>query len=80
MISKLNFYLLFTSIFIIIISGINALYECDLKNIMALSTLGQLGLMMMTLNMGFRMLGFYHSITHAVFKSLLFLLCVLASS
>jgi len=56
-----------------IISGFNALYEGDLKKIIALSTLSQLGLMMMILRIGFGILGFYHLITHAVFKSLLFL-------
>jgi len=34
-IGKLNFYLWFISIFTTIISGINALYECDLKRIIA---------------------------------------------
>jgi len=43
------------------------LYMID-KKIIALSTLNQLGS-----SMGFRMLGFYHLISHAVFKSLLFL-------
>jgi len=69
----LNFYLLFISIFTIIISGVSALYECDLKKIIALSTLSQLGLIIIILNMGFNILGFYHLITHAIFKSLLFL-------
>jgi len=49
------------------------LYECDLKKINALSILSQLGLMMMILRMGFRILGFYYLMTHAIFKSLLFL-------
>jgi len=39
--SKLNFYLLLI-IIVTIISGINALYECDLRNIVASSTLSPL--------------------------------------
>jgi len=54
-ISGLNFYLLFIFIFTMIMSGINeALYECDLKRIIALSTLSQLRLMMIILRIGFK--------------------------
>jgi len=56
-----------------IISGIRALYENDLKKIIALSTLRQLGLIIIILSLGMNLLGFYHLLTHAVFKSLLFL-------
>jgi len=73
MIRGVNFYLLFISIFTIIMSGVRALYECDLKKIIALSTLSQLGLIMIILRIGFNLLGFYHLMTHAIFKSLLFL-------
>jgi len=34
MIRKLNFYLLFIFIFTIIILGVSALYECDLKKLL----------------------------------------------
>jgi len=71
-IRKFNLFLLFISIFIII-SELRALYENDLKKIIALSTLSQLGLIIMILRLGLRLLGFYHLITHALFKSLLFL-------
>jgi len=46
------------------------------KQIIALSTLSQFELIMMILRMGFRMLGSYHLMTHAVFKSVLVLLFV----
>jgi len=68
-----NLLLLFISIFTIIIAGLRALYENDLKKIIALSTLSQLGLIIIILRLGLRILGFYHLITHALFKSLLFL-------
>jgi NADH-ubiquinone oxidoreductase chain 5 len=55
-------------------SGIRASYENDFKKIIALSTLRQLGLIMTILRLGLNLLGFYHLLTHAVFKSLLFML------
>nr|YP_010586050.1 NADH dehydrogenase subunit 5 [Apsilochorema hwangi]UZZ43786.1 NADH dehydrogenase subunit 5 [Apsilochorema hwangi] len=54
-------------------SGIVANYEFDLKKIIALSTLSQLGLMMSILSMGGYDLAFFHLLTHALFKSLLFM-------
>nr|AIQ80168.1 NADH dehydrogenase subunit 5 [Dendrolimus punctatus wenshanensis] len=54
-------------------AGISANYEFDLKKIIALSTLSQLGLMMSILSMGFPDLAFFHLLTHAVFKALLFM-------
>nr|QIE12541.1 NADH dehydrogenase subunit 5 [Adhemarius sexoculata] len=54
-------------------AGISANYEYDLKKIIALSTLSQLGLMMSVLSMGFPDLAFFHLLTHAMFKALLFM-------
>uniref|UniRef100_UPI00315CC7D5 NADH dehydrogenase subunit 5 n=1 Tax=Vanessula milca TaxID=311138 RepID=UPI00315CC7D5 len=54
-------------------AGISANYEFDLKKIIALSTLSQLGLMMSILSMGYGDLAFFHLLTHAMFKSLLFM-------
>nr|YP_009512537.1 NADH dehydrogenase subunit 5 [Parum colligata]AXJ93091.1 NADH dehydrogenase subunit 5 [Parum colligata] len=54
-------------------AGVSANYEFDLKKIIALSTLSQLGLMMSILSMGFPNLAFYHLLTHAMFKALLFM-------
>nr|WMQ78019.1 NADH dehydrogenase subunit 5 [Spatalia doerriesi] len=54
-------------------AGICANYEFDLKKIIALSTLSQLGLMMSILSMGLPMLAFFHLLTHAMFKALLFM-------
>nr|WHU31457.1 NADH dehydrogenase subunit 5 [Claassenia sp. 2 YNX-2023a] len=54
-------------------AGMGANYEFDLKKIIALSTLSQLGLMMSILAMGFPKLAFFHLLTHALFKALLFM-------
>lgn len=65
--------LLFISVLTMFIAGLIANVEFDLKKIIALSTLRQLGLMMIILRMGFRLISFYHLLTHAIFKSLLFI-------
>jgi len=51
----------------------DANYEYDLRKIIALSTLSQLGLIIIILSMGFSMLAFFHLLTDALFKALLFL-------
>nr|BAT57240.1 NADH dehydrogenase subunit 5 [Fabaeformiscandona kushiroensis] len=65
--------LFFLSALTMIMSSVGALYETDLKKIIALSTLSQLGLMMMALVAGFSVLAFFHLLTHALFKACLFL-------
>lgn len=54
-------------------AGLGANFEMDLKKVIALSTLSQLGLMMAILGMGYPQLAFFHLVTHALFKALLFL-------
>uniref|UniRef100_UPI0030E20E0F NADH dehydrogenase subunit 5 n=1 Tax=Pilargis wolfi TaxID=3023926 RepID=UPI0030E20E0F len=54
-------------------AGLSAIAECDMKKIIALSTLSQLGVMMMSLGLNLPTLTFFHLITHALFKALLFL-------
>nr|AAP42815.2 NADH dehydrogenase subunit 5 [Bombyx mandarina]ADE18710.1 NADH dehydrogenase subunit 5 [Bombyx mandarina] len=65
--------LLFLSILTMFMSGISANYEFDLKKIIALSTLSQLGLMMSILSLGFPDIAFFHLLTHSMFKALLFM-------
>jgi len=57
----------------ILIAGICACAETDVKKIIALSTLSQLGVMMVALGLTLKELCFFHLITHALFKALLFL-------
>jgi NADH-ubiquinone oxidoreductase chain 5 len=54
-------------------SGLGANFEFDLKKIIALSTLSQLGLIIRILSIGFANLAFFHLLTHALFKALLFM-------
>nr|YP_009480362.1 NADH dehydrogenase subunit 5 [Gasteruption parvicollarium]ALJ93745.1 NADH dehydrogenase subunit 5 [Gasteruption parvicollarium] len=75
MISMWSDLLLFISIMTMFMSGLVANFEYDLKKIVALSTLSQLGLMMMILSLNYEILSFFHLVMHALFKSLLFM-CV----
>nr|YP_009111469.1 NADH dehydrogenase subunit 5 [Epacanthaclisis banksi]AHB14370.1 NADH dehydrogenase subunit 5 [Epacanthaclisis banksi] len=65
--------LLLFSVLTMFMAGLGANYEYDLKKIIALSTLSQLGLMMSILSMGYADLAFFHLLTHALFKALLFM-------
>nr|YP_010233971.1 NADH dehydrogenase subunit 5 [Lens contradens]QTA71641.1 NADH dehydrogenase subunit 5 [Lens contradens] len=56
-----------------LMAGLSACVEVDLKKIIALSTLSQLGLMMYTVGMGYPVIAVFHLFTHALFKALLFL-------
>nr|UFY98542.1 NADH dehydrogenase subunit 5 [Piophila megastigmata]UFY98555.1 NADH dehydrogenase subunit 5 [Piophila megastigmata] len=66
-------FLLLLSGLTMFMAGLGANFEFDLKKIIALSTLSQLGLMMSILSMGFYKLAFFHLLTHALFKALLFM-------
>ena len=61
------------SILTILISGWGANFEVDIKKIIALSTLSQLGLIIMIVRVGMPALAFFHLISHAIFKSTLFI-------
>lgn len=66
-------FLLLISGLTIFIAGLGANFEFDLKKIIALSTLSQLGLIISILSIGFYKLAFFHLLTHALFKALLFI-------
>nr|AXI98825.1 NADH dehydrogenase subunit 5 [Pseudoniphargus triasi] len=67
--------LMLVSMMTMVFAGLGANFETDVKKVVALSTLSQLGLMMMILSAGSVNLSFFHLITHAMFKSSLFM-CV----
>lgn len=69
-----------TMLVIAIIGGFTALFAAsialvqnDIKRILAYSTLSQLGYMVMAMGVGAMAAGMFHLMTHAFFKSLLFL-------
>lgn len=67
------FFIFYVGVITCLMSRLSALYESDLKKIVALSTLSQLGVMVIALGLGFPLLAFFHLITHALFKALLFI-------
>nr|ALS46314.1 NADH dehydrogenase subunit 5 [Glycera cf. oxycephala FS21] len=67
-----NLSLLMISSFTMFMAGMSAMVETDLKKIIALSTLSQLGVMMASISLNLPSLAFFHLITHAMFKALLF--------
>nr|UYX57796.1 NADH dehydrogenase subunit 5 [Austrodecus sp. JZ-2022] len=69
----LNDYLLLISLITMFMSGLSANFEFDLKKIIALSTLSQLSVMFFSLSMGLWKLAYFHLLTHALFKALMFL-------
>nr|WIL79946.1 NADH dehydrogenase subunit 5 [Tenerus flavicollis] len=71
--SNMMFILLFISSLTMFMSGLGANFEFDLKKIIALSTLSQLGLMLSILSLGSSELAFFHLLIHALFKALLFM-------
>lgn len=60
---------LFTSFY----AGLNTIFEKDLKKLIALSTLSHLGFIGLAYSTGLLNLAFFHMLTHALFKSLLFI-------
>jgi len=57
----------------IIMAGITAIVEIDIKKVIALSTLSQLGIIIIILGVGNPVLAFFHLISHAFFKAMLFM-------
>nr|YP_009250799.1 NADH dehydrogenase subunit 5 [Namalycastis abiuma]AMY15512.1 NADH dehydrogenase subunit 5 [Namalycastis abiuma] len=68
-----NHLLMIIATMTMLMAGASAMAECDMKKIIALSTLSQLGVMMFTLSMNLPQLTFFHLLTHALFKALLFI-------
>ncbi len=56
-----------------LLAAILACAQDDIKRVLAYSTVSQLGYMMTAIGAGFATAGFFHLLTHGVFKALLFL-------
>jgi NADH-ubiquinone oxidoreductase chain 5 len=70
---NIRYILLLIGIITIIIAGITAIIEIDIKKIIALSTLSQLGIIILILGIGNPILSFFHLLSHAFFKAMLFI-------
>nr|UJH93348.1 NADH dehydrogenase subunit 5 [Chamelea striatula] len=70
-----SYFLLFISMLTIIMAGSSGMVEVDLKKVVALSTLSQVGMMMFAVSMGAILVSFFHLVVHALFKALMFM-CV----
>nr|ALO71026.1 NADH deshydrogenase subunit 5 [Aleocharinae sp. 5 EF-2015] len=70
---NLMMFLLFVGSMTMFMAGMGANFEFDLKKIIALSTLSQLGLMVSILALGEFKLSFFHLLSHALFKATLFM-------
>lgn len=68
-----NFFLLLIATLTTLIARIAATREFDLKKIIALSTLSQLGIIILRLALKIPFLALFHLISHALFKALLFI-------
>jgi NADH:ubiquinone oxidoreductase subunit 5 (subunit L)/multisubunit Na+/H+ antiporter MnhA subunit len=55
-----------------VIAGLRATTECDIKKIIALSTLRQLGIIIAAAGLNIIHLAYFHIVIHALFKALLF--------
>nr|YP_011010725.1 NADH dehydrogenase subunit 5 [Menippe rumphii]WPW47615.1 NADH dehydrogenase subunit 5 [Menippe rumphii] len=71
--SKIQSFLLIISCLTMFMAGLGANFEYDLKKIIALSTLSQLGVMLSILALGYSDLAYFHLLSHALFKALLFM-------
>lgn len=65
--------LVYLGVLTTLMASVGALFEPDFKKVVALSTLRQLGIIVVTLASGLTILAFIHLLTHAVFKALLFM-------
>lgn len=69
----MNELLIILSVLTMFMAGLGACFEFDLKKIIALSTLSQLGLIMYRLSLGLVKVALFHLLIHALFKALLFM-------
>jgi len=68
-----NLFLLSIGLLTILIAGLAAIEEKDFKKLVALSTLSQLGFIFVRLRINLIILTLFHLVSHAFFKSLLFI-------
>ena len=67
--------LIILSMMTILLAGRSGVFEVDIKKVVALSTLSQVGIMMFTISIGANVVAFFHLLVHAFFKAGIFI-CV----
>lgn len=65
--------IIFVGLLTITMARMSAFNEKDMKKMVALSTLRQLGLIILCLGSGWAFIAFFHLITHAFFKAIIFI-------
>lgn len=70
---EISYILVTLGVFTSFYAGCSSLLESDLKKVVALSTLSHLGFICIALGIGWEVLAFFHLLTHALFKSSLFM-------
>lgn len=68
-------FVCYVGIFTLLLARVSACFEWDIKKVVAFRTLSQLGLLFCTFSLGLYYVGFFHLLTHACFKSLIFTCC-----
>jgi len=68
-----SYFVLWAGLLTTLFAGLSCLFESDIKKVIALSTLRQLGIIFSSLGLGCRSLAFAHLNLHASFKALLFM-------
>lgn len=66
-------YIFFSGLFTTIFSSLRAVIEEDLKKVVALRTLSQMGFSIITFGLGISFISLLHLLSHALFKSCLFI-------
>ena len=67
------FVILMLGCITMVMAGVSGLTESDMKKIIALSTLSQLGVMFFSVGLGEVFLRYFHLISHAYFKAIIFI-------
>merc|ERR1712002_1066430 len=65
--------LIITGTLTIFMAGCAAILEIDIKKVIALSTLSQLGVIIIIIGAGAPVLAYFHLLSHAFFKAILFI-------
>lgn len=68
-----SFIVIFIGLSTITLASLSALNEKDIKKMVALSTLSQLGLIILSIGTGWVFIAFFHLVTHAFFKAIIFI-------